>query len=92
VYDPSAFALQGAGNLGRNTLIGPRFLELDMALAKTTRVRENMSLEFRTEAFNLFNHPNFGLPDPFLFTGVAGRITSTVSSARQLQFACKVRF
>ncbi len=105
-YDPSAFALQGAGflgNLGRNTLVGPRVFDLNIALAKTTRVKENINLEFRVEAFNLFNHPNFGLPGQFLFTGVdqngngipnpnAGRITSTVSSARQLQFAFKVRF
>jgi hypothetical protein len=74
-----------------------------MALAKTTRVKEKISVEFRTEAFNLFNHPNFALPGQFLFTGVdrndngipnptAGQITSTVSSARQLQFALKVRF
>jgi Carboxypeptidase regulatory-like domain/TonB-dependent Receptor Plug Domain len=105
-YDPSAFALQGAGfigNLGRNTLVGPRFFQLDLALAKTTQVKENISLEFRGEAFNLFNHPTFGIPGQFLFSGVdqngngipnpsAGRITNTVSSARQLQFAFKVRF
>ncbi len=105
-YDPSAFALQGAGfigNLGRNTLIGPRFFELDMALAKSTWVKENISLEFRVEAFNLFNHPNLGIPGQYLYTGVdqngngipnptAGRITNTVSSARQLQFAFKVSF
>jgi hypothetical protein len=105
-YDPSAFSLQGAdfiGNLERNTLIGPRFFDLDVAMAKTTRVRENISMEFRTEVFNLFNHPNLGLPGQFLFTGVdqngngipnpnAGRITTTVSSARQLQFALKVLF
>jgi hypothetical protein len=105
-YDPLAFALQGAGfigNLGRNTLIGPIFFDFDIAVGKTTRVKENISLEFRVEAFNLFNHPNFGIPDQFLFSGVdqngngipnpnAGRITNTASSARQLQFAFKVRF
>jgi len=105
-YDPSAFALQGAGfigNLGRNTLIGPRFFEFDMAGGKTTRVKENISLEFRVEAFNLFNHPSFGIPGQYLYTGVdqngngipnpnAGRITNTVSSARQLQFVLRVRF
>lgn len=105
-YDPSAFALQGAGflgNLGRNTLIGPRFFEVDLALAKSTRVNEKISVEFRTEAFNLFNHPNLGLPEQYLYSGVdqngngipnpfAGRITNTVGSARQLQFAFRVRF
>ena len=105
-YDPSAFALQGAGfigNLGRNTLIGPKFVDFDMAVGKTTRVKENISLEFRVEAFNLFNHPSFGIPEQYLYTGVdqngngipnstAGQITNTVSSARQLQFAFKVLF
>jgi hypothetical protein len=105
-YDPSAFALQGTGflgNLGRNTLVGPRLFQLDMALAKTTRVTENTSLQFRIEAFNLFNHPNFGIPGQYLYTGVdqndngipnpnAGRITNTVSSGRELQFALKLRF
>src|SRR6202158_1604566 len=72
-YDPSTFALQGAGfigNLGRNTLIGPKFFDLDMASGKTTRVKENITLEVRAEAFNLFNHPNFGLPGQYLFAGV----------------------
>ena len=105
-YDASAFALQGAGfigDLGRNTLIGPKFFDLDVALGKTTRVKENVSVEFRAEAFNLFNHPNFGLPGQNLYSGVdqndngiadpnAGRITTTVSSARQLQFAIRVQF
>lgn len=105
-YDPSAFALQGAGfigNLGRNTLVGPKFFDLDMAVGKTTRVTEKLSVEFRIEAFNLFNHPNFGIPGQLLYTGAdqngngianpsAGQITATVGSARQLQFALKVRF
>jgi hypothetical protein len=105
-YDPSAFALQGAGfigNLGRNTLIGPIFFDFDMAVGKTTQVKENISLEFRVEAFNLFNHPTFGIPEQYLYSGVdkngneipnptAGQITGTVGSARELQFAFKVRF
>ena len=105
-YDPSAFALQGAGfigNLGRNTLIGPKFFDFDTAVGKTTQVKENISLEFRVEAFNLFNHPTFGIPEQYLYSGVdkngneipnptAGQITGTVGSARELQFAFKVRF
>jgi hypothetical protein len=105
-YDSSAFALQGAGfigNLGRNTLVGPKFFDLDMAVGKTTRVTEKSSVEFRVEGFNLFNHPNFAIPGQLLYTGAdqngngianpnAGQITSTVSSARQLQFALRVRF
>jgi len=105
-YDPSAFVLQGAGflgNLGRNTLTGPRFFGFDVALAKDLRIAENMRLELRVEGFNIFNHPNFGLPGQFLFSGIdqngngipnptAGQITTTVGTPRELQFALKLRF
>ncbi|MBV8897494.1 MAG: TonB-dependent receptor [Acidobacteriaceae bacterium] len=105
-YDPSAFALQAAGtlgNVGRNTLIGPQFVDVDMSLVKITRITESASLEFRAEAFNIFNHPNFGLPNAILYTGVAangtgipnpsaGQITNTTGASRQLQFALKFRF
>ena len=105
-YDPSAFALQPAGtlgNLGRNTLTGPRLVDLDFSLVKSTRLGEKVNAEFRVETFNLFNHPNFGLPNPILFSGVApngsgipnpgaGQITSTLGTSRQLQFALKVQF
>ena len=105
-YDPSAFVLQGAGfsgNLGRNTLTGPRFVDVDVALAKYVRVSESMGFELRVEAFNIFNHPNFGLPGQNLFSGIdqngngipnptAGQITTTVGTARELQFALKFRF
>ena len=105
-YDPSAFALQGAGvigNLGRNTLLGPRFFDFDLSFSKTTRIKENMTVEFRAEAFNLLNHPNFGLPGALLFSGIdgsgngipsptAGQITNTVSTQREVQFAVKFRF
>lgn len=105
-YDPTAFSLEPAGelgNLGRNTLVGPRFVSFDMGLAKNTRIRETMNLELRFEAFNLFNHPNFGLPNQNIFSGVgpgnvgivnptAGQITTTVGTSRQLQVALKFRF
>lgn len=73
-YDPSAFSLQAPGalgNLGRNTLIGPKFVNFDMSLAKNTKIREKLNVQFRVEAFNIFNHPNFGLPDFTLYTGPA---------------------
>jgi len=105
-YDPSAFALQGAGflgNLGRNTLTGPKFVDFDLALAKNIQIKENMRIEFRGETFNIFNHPNFGLPGQLLFSGIgpngngipnptAGQITNTISTARQMQFALRFRF
>jgi hypothetical protein len=50
------------GNLGRNAIIGPGFNNVDFSLIKRTRITERISNEFRVEAFDLFNHPNFGQP------------------------------
>lgn len=64
-FDPNAFVLQPVGffgNVGRNTLIGPDFRQLDMTLAKVFRVTESSNLEFRADFFNLPNHPNFATP------------------------------
>ena len=61
----SAFSIPGAnsfGNLGRNAFYGPGFSNLDLALIKNTKITERVNLQFRTDAFDLFNHPNFGNP------------------------------
>ena len=47
------------GNLGRNTFIGPGYWVLDTSLLKNLRVSEKFRLQFRVEAFNVFNHTNF---------------------------------
>ncbi len=101
-YDPCAFELQEAGyygNLGRNTVIGPGLTTFDFALVKNTAVGEGRDLQFRWEVFNLFNRANFALPNLTAFlaasgaaSGSAGRITSTVTSARQMQFGLKYTF
>jgi hypothetical protein len=100
-FDTSAFALPAAGffgNLGRNTLIGPGLVMVDMSVNKRFRVTERLSLQFRTEVFNSLNHPNFAIPSArTVFTsagpvGSAGRITSTLTSARQLQLGVKLVF
>jgi outer membrane receptor protein involved in Fe transport len=65
-YDPTAFRLQPAntvGNLGRNTLIGPKLVNLDFSLFKNFVLTENKRLLFRAEIFNILNHPNFGVPN-----------------------------
>jgi hypothetical protein len=51
--------------LGRNTLIGPGFGDVDFSVAKDfpLHFREGMSLQIRADFFNVFNHPNFANPD-----------------------------
>jgi hypothetical protein len=100
-YDPSAFALPAEGfygNLGRNTLIGPGLAMVDLSLNKRFRITERVGLQFRTEMFNALNRPNFAIPTQrTVFSssgpvGSAGRITSTLTSARQLQLGMKLMF
>jgi len=100
-YDPSAFALPEAGfygNLGRNTLTGPGLVNFDVSLGKRFRITERVGVQFRAEAFNFFNHSNFAIPTQrtvFTTTGAvgsAGRITSTSTPARQIQFGAKLSF
>lgn len=100
-FDPSAFTLPPAGfygNLGRNTLIGPGLINLDVAINKVFPLTERASLQFRTEMFNVLNHPNFAIPSQrtvFSSTGPvgsAGLITSTLTSSRQLQLGVRLSF
>lgn len=86
------------GNEGRNTIIGPGFLDTDFSLIKDTKITERLNAEFRAEAFDIFNHPNFGDPNLNFGSGTFGVITSTraptgdFGSSRQLQFALKLIF
>ena len=102
-WDINAFELQPVnerGNLGRNTLIGPSLVNLDFSLAKSFDLGEHRVLQFRAEAFNAPNHPNFAVPSGVIaFTNAAaavsptwGRITSTVTTARQIQFGLKFTY
>ncbi|MBL8296604.1 MAG: hypothetical protein JNN08_32465 [Bryobacterales bacterium] len=100
-FDPSAFSLPAAGfygNLGRNTLIGPGLAMVDMSINKRFRITERVTAQFRTEMFNALNHANLAIPSArTVFTGSgpvgsAGRITSTLTSARQLQLGMKLVF
>lgn len=100
-YDPSAFVLPEAGfygNLGRNTLIGPGLFNIDISVNKQFQISEGVRLQFRTEMFNSLNHPNFSIPGArTVFSssgpvGSAGRISSTQTTARQLQLGMKLIF
>jgi hypothetical protein len=101
-FDPNAFSLPTAGfygNLGRNILTGPGLASLDAALHKVFQLSEGSSIQFRLEAFNLANHPNFQLPSGLnlfsntgLRVGSAGRITETTTTSRQIQLALRWSF
>jgi hypothetical protein len=101
-YNPCAFVLQTPGTLGnerRDSIAGPHFGDLDLAVLKETKITERVSAQFRAEGFNVLNHPNFAFPNLIEFSEssgtpnpAAGEITSTVTNSRQVQFALKVRF
>ncbi len=79
------------GNAGRNILDGPGFQNVNASLVKNAGLRENLNLQLRAEFFNLFNHPNFDLPDNFLGSPTFGRIRSA-QSPRRIQFGVKLLF
>ena len=100
-YDPCAFSLPAPGtygNLGRNTVTGPGLTNVDVSLEKTFKPREPMSVQFRTEVFNILNNSNFSIPGYALFQGngdrigSAGHITALTIQPRLIQFALKILF
>jgi hypothetical protein len=98
-FDTNAFtAVSRFGNLGRNVIIGPAFSNVDLSILKNTILNESVSLQFRAEAFDIFNHASFGQPGRVVGTPAFGRITNTrfptgdSGSSRQIQFAVKLLF
>ena len=90
--DAFAFPAPGTfGNAGRNILDGPAFQNFNASLVKNTALTEDVNLQFRVEAFNFFNHPNFNLPDNFFGSPTFGRITSA-RDPRHIQFGLKLLF
>jgi hypothetical protein len=81
------------GNVGRNTVIGPALMNIDFSAHKVFRMpREGHQLQFRFEAFNFPNHPNFGLPNAVLLNAAFSSISTTATSMRDIQFALKYVF
>jgi len=96
-YNPACFtssAYGTIGNMGRNALLGPGFVNTDFGVMKNTKINERMSIQFRAELFNIFNHPNFNFPATGVLNAgsaqtnyqgtlspTAGQITSLVGTA-----------
>ena len=93
-FDTSAFELQqpfSFGDAPRNSVIGPGFVNLDLAVAKTWMVAGRRQFEVRWEVFNALNRANFDLPNRIFGTPNFGRIFSA-KSPRELQFGAKLSF
>jgi hypothetical protein len=57
------------GNMQRNSIYGPGFWNVDLSLAKNTKLTEFLNMQLRVEFFNVFNHPNFALPGGTIIPG-----------------------
>jgi len=91
-FDTSCFAMPAAGyfgNSGTNIITGPGTNNWDIGIGKIIPVRESISLQFRTEVFNAWNHTQFMNPDSTMTDTNFGRIT-TARPARELQFGLKL--
>jgi carboxypeptidase family protein len=104
--DSAAFSqpdLGTFGNLGRDAIYGPGYWNADFSVSKDTEISDRVGLQIRAELFNIFNHPNFALPNSNFGTDAFGLITQTPDVAqgnpglggggpRVVQLALKVIF
>jgi hypothetical protein len=104
--NPAAFAMPAAGAFGdapRNVGRGPGAWQIDLGAAKRIQLGERGWLEFRSEFFNIFNHPQYGLPQASFGVTGFGTITQTVNTTtpvspvgsgtpREMQFALRIGF
>ena len=101
-YNPEAFAPPALapgqssarvfGNSRIGNLRGPDLVNFDFVLQKNFKIHESQQLEFRAEFFNLFNHPNFGLPGTNPDVPGGNSVTNTATDNRQVEFALKYTF
>lgn len=106
LFDPNVFVLPAVGTrgtLGRNTIIGPGLVTFDPSVRKVVYLdgQRDKTVEFRIEAFNVFNRTNFGIPTVGNLTvfnsatqrnPTAGLITRTATPGRQVQLALQIAF
>jgi hypothetical protein len=106
-FDPTVFCAPSAigngtdwGNAGVGIVRGPGQTNTDFSITKTTQVGEKQSIQFRSEFFNLFNHPQFALPNNagtfnqalFPSSATFGVISATSINPRLIQFALRYQF
>jgi hypothetical protein len=99
-FNPACFAQPAPGELGnanRTPLSGPDFVNTDFSIIKHFQLNEKIRADFRTEIFNLFNHPQFGAPGgnnagADFNSPTFAVVNYTVNNPRLVQFAIKVAF
>jgi hypothetical protein len=93
---PGQNSAHSFGNSKIGNLRGPNLVDFDLVLQKHFKIGESQQIEFRSEFFNLLNHPNFGLPggSSVVYVDVPGgaAITNTSTDNRQIEFALKYTF
>jgi hypothetical protein len=106
--NPGAFSIPATGAVGdapRNFVRGFQATQLNLAMRREFPLHKTVGLQFRAEAFNLLNHPNFGYVDPNYTDATFGLATQTLNSSlgtmasqyqqggpRSMQFALKLHF
>jgi hypothetical protein len=94
-FNVTAFAYPAAGTYGnhvRNSIEGPGFWTVDVALSRLVRVVSDQTLELRLEAFNVLNHVNWANPTTNYDSRNFGRITAISGNMRIIQFGVKYGF
>ena len=94
-FNPAAFATPAAytfGDVGRNSVYGPPLRTLDIAIARSFRLTEKASFQFRGEAFNALNMVNLGTPNRFVNEPQFGTITMPMTPGRELQVSARLSF
>jgi hypothetical protein len=95
-FKTSCFASQTiytAGNEGTDILVGPGLTTQDVSIFKDFYLKETKKLQFRAEAFNVTNTPNFGLPASAFGAGTFGTLSTTSNNLpRNIQLALKLTF
>jgi hypothetical protein len=101
-FNPLSFAPAANGTFGncpaQGPVIGPGYADVDLSLQKNFPISERMRFQFRADFLNLFNHPNFAVPNDSYNAIVNGvnsggfGISSSTQDAREMQFALKLYF
>jgi Carboxypeptidase regulatory-like domain/TonB dependent receptor len=101
-FNPAAFSTPAPGTwgtLGRNAGRGPGWYEIDLALQKAFALSERFRIDFRAEAFNLLNHPAYGIPASNISSGSFGIITNVLNTGavgtgtpRRIQLMLRLNF